>query len=249
MGDVLANIESLTGKVTVVTGASSGIGSAIARRFAEAGSTVVVSARRREKLEELVQQISAAGGRAIAIATDVTDYAQVKNLMDTVQRDLGRIDILVNNAGHAVAKSVLESTPEEMDAQIDSNLKGVSYGCHAALPYMVQQKEGHIINIGSICSRNHYPNYAAYVAAKFGVLGFSRSLYEEVRGYGIRVNVLCPAAVNTAWADVAGAELPWPREERLQPEDMAETALFCVTLPKRVQIDTLFLWPVCEPTV
>ena len=95
---------------------------------------------------------------------------------------------------------------------------------------------------------NHYPEYAAYVAAKFGVLGFSRSLYEEVRQHGIRVNVLCPAAVNTAWADVAGTQLPWPREERLQPDDLAETALFCVALPKRVQVDNIVLWPVCEPT-
>ncbi|MBN1588524.1 MAG: SDR family oxidoreductase [Pirellulales bacterium] len=241
--------QSLTGKVTLVTGASSGIGEAIARRFAVAGSTVVVSARRREKLQRLAQDIRADGGQAVANAADVTDYVQVKNLMDTVCRDLGRIDILVNNAGHAVAKSVQETTPQEMDAQIDANLKGVCYGCHAALPHMVRRKDGHIINIGSICSRNHYPGYAAYVAAKFGVLGFSRSLYEEVRKHGIRVNVLCPAAVNTAWADVAGAELPWPREERLQPMDLAETALFCVTLPKRVQVDTLFLWPVCEPTV
>jgi len=249
MGVIVPIHKSLNRKVTIVTGASSGIGEAIACRFADAGSTVVVSARRQEKLKQVVDRIVAAGGQAISSAVDVTDYAQVKSLVDTIQRDLGRIDILVNNAGHAVAKPVQESTPEEMDAQIDANLKGVCYGCHAVLPHMVQQKDGHIINIGSICSRNHYPGYAAYVAAKFGVLGFSRSLYEEVRRHGIRVNVLCPAAVNTAWPDVAGAELPWPRQERLQPEDLAETALFCVTLPKRVQVDTLFLWPVCEPTV
>lgn len=239
----------LSGKTTVITGASSGIGAAIARRFAAAGSHVVLSARRREKLEEMVRQITEAGGQASAHSADVTHYGQVKNLIDSAQREHGRIDILVNNAGHAVARSLLETTPEELDAQIASNLNGVCYGCHAVVSHMARQGEGHIINIGSICSRNHYPNYAAYVAAKFGVLGFSRSLYEEVRQYGIRVNVLCPAAVNTAWANVAGTELPWPREERLQPEDLAETALFCVSLPPRVQIDTLFLWPTCEPTV
>jgi 3-oxoacyl-[acyl-carrier protein] reductase len=81
------------------------------------------------------------------------------------------------------------------------------------------------------------------------VLGFTRSVYEEVRPYGIRMNVLCPAAVNTAWADVAGAELPWDRRERLQPEDLAEMAFFCVALPQRVQVESLVAWPVCEPTV
>lgn len=234
--------------VTVVTGASSGIGAAIAKRFAAAGSHVVVAARRPGKLDELASLIKNAGGRASAFPADVTDYDQVSRLVESTISEHGRIDILVNNAGHAVAKPLLQTSVEELDAQLDSNLRGLCYGCHAVVPHMVRQGAGHIINIGSICSMNHYPEYAAYVGAKFGVLGFSRSLYEEVRQYGIRVNVLCPAAVNTAWADVAGAELPWPREERLQPEDLAETALFCVALPKRVQIDNIVLWPVCEPT-
>lgn len=239
----------LSGNVAVVTGASSGIGAAIAKRFSAAGSHVVLAARRYEKLDQLRREISNAGGQVSAFATDVTDYAQVSNLVDSTIREHGRIDILVNNAGHAVAKPLLQTTVQELDAQFDSNLRGLCYGCHAVVPHMVRQGSGHIINIGSICSMNHYPKYAAYVAAKFGVLGFSRSLYEEVRQHGIRINVLCPAAVNTAWADVAGTELPWPREERLQPEDLAETALFCVALPKRVQVDSIVLWPVCEPTV
>lgn len=239
----------LSGQVTVVTGASSGIGAAIARRFAAAGSHVVLAARRQAKLEAVKKQIEQAGGQASTLAADVTDYEQVAILIDSTIQKQGRLDILVNNAGHAVAKPLLQTTVEELDAQLDSNLRGLCYGCHAVVPHMVRQGAGHIINIGSICSMNPYPEYAAYVAAKFGVLGFSRSLYEEVRQYGIRVNVLCPAAVNTSWGDVAGAELPWPQEDRLQPEDLAETALFCVALPKRVQVENIVLWPVCEPTV
>lgn len=238
----------LNGCVTVVTGASSGIGAAMAKRFAVAGSHVVVAARRQQKLEELAAEIKSVGGQASVFTVDVTDYSQVSRLVESTVGEHGRIDILVNNAGHAVAKPLLQTSVEELDAQLDSNLRGLCYGCHAVVPHMVRQGTGHIINIGSVCSMNHYPNYAAYVGAKFGVLGFSRSLYEEVRQHGVRVNVLCPAAVNTAWADVAGAELPWPREERLQPEDLAETALFCVALPKRVQVDNIVLWPVCEPT-
>ena len=239
----------LAGKVVVVTGASSGIGMAIARRFASVGGRVVLAARRRAKLEEVSAQVDREGGQSLPIVADVTNSTQVKNLVDATIQEYGRIDILVNNAGHAVAKPLLQTSLAELDAQLDSNLRGLCYCCHAALPHMVRQGTGHIINIGSICSVNHYPRYAAYVAAKFGVLGFSRSLYEEVRQHGIRVNVLCPAAVNTSWADVAGAELPWPAEERLQPEDLAEAALFCVALPKRVQVDNITLWPVCEPTV
>ena len=238
----------LNGCVTVVTGASSGIGAAMAKRFSAAGTHVVLAARRQQKLEELAAEIKSAGGQASVFTVDVTDYLQVSRLVESTVGEHGRIDILVNNAGHAVAKPLLQTSVEELDAQLDSNLRGLCYGCHAVVPHMVRQGTGHIINIGSICSMNHYPEYAAYVGAKFGVLGFSRSLYEEVRQHGIRVNVLCPAAVNTAWADVAGAELPWPREERLQPEDLAETALFCVALPKRVQVDSITLWPVCEPT-
>lgn len=239
----------LSGTVTIVTGASSGIGAAIAQRFAAAGSRVAISARREGKLREVADRITSAGGEALPIPGDVTDYAQVRALVDATLERFGQVDHMVNNAGHALAKSLVESSIEEIDGQIDSNLRGVCYGCRAVLPHMMERRRGHVINIGSICSLRHYPNYAAYVAAKFAVLGFTRSVYEEVRPFGIRMNVLCPAAVNTAWADVAGAELPWDRQERLQPEDLAEMAFFCVALPQRVQVESLVAWPVCEPTV
>ncbi len=239
----------LNGKTTVVTGASSGIGAAVARRFAAAGSRIVLAARREVKLQELADSLREGGTETLTCTTDVTDYRQVEALIGASIGQFGHVDILVNNAGNALAKSVADSTPEDLDFQIDANLKGVCYGCRAVLPHMIERRQGQIINLGSICSLRHFPNYAAYVAAKWGVLGFSRSLYEEVRTYGIRVNVLCPAAVNTPWADLAGAELPWPQEERLQPEDLAEMALFCVAAPGHVQIESMVAWPVCEPTV
>lgn len=240
--------EPLGGTVTIVTGASSGMGVAFAERFSEAGSRILLAARRAERLEALAGRINEAGGEALAFPADVTDPAQVEAMVDAARREFGRIDVLINNAGSALDRPLVETSVEEIDLQIDVNLKAVCYGTRAVLPQMIEQKSGSIINIGSICSVRHYPNYAAYVAAKFAVLGFSRSVYEEVREHGIRVNCLCPAAVNTEWADVAGAELPWPREERIQPEDMAELAMLCVTMPKRVQLEQILLWPTCEST-
>ncbi len=207
-----------------------------------------MAARREAKLQELADTLHGMGAETLTFAADVSDYRQVEALMDAAVRRFGQVDILVNNAGNALAKPVADSTPDDLDFQIDVNLKGVCYGCRAVLPHMIARRQGQIINIGSICSLRHFPNYAAYVAAKWGVLGFSRSLYEEVRIHGIRVNVLCPAAVNTPWADLAGAALPWPPEDRLQPDDLAEMALFCVAAPRHVQIETMVVWPVCEPT-
>jgi NADP-dependent 3-hydroxy acid dehydrogenase YdfG len=239
----------LDGQVTIVTGASSGIGATIARLFAAAGSRVVLTARRRERLEDIARQIEVAGGQSLVVQADVARYDDVNRVVDAAVEKWGQVDVMVNNAGHATAKSLVDSSLEEIDSQIDVNLKAVCYGCKAVLPHMLERKTGNIINIGSICSVRHYPDYAAYVGAKFGVLGFSRSLYEEVREHGVRVNCLCPAAVNTEWADVAGAELPWEPDQRLQPEDLARMALICVTLPRRVQLEHVILWPTCESTV
>ena len=155
---------------------------------------------------------------------------------------------MINNAGNAVAKPLAETTPEEIDAVLDVDLKGVCYGCRAVAPQMIVQERGDIINVGSITSVRHYADYATYCAAKFGVLGFSRSFYEEVRPHGVRVNVLCPAAVNTPWASLAGGEQPYPDDQKIQPEDIAELAFVCVTMPRRIQIEQMILWPTVQST-
>lgn len=241
--------EDFSGKVTIVTGASSGIGAAIAARFAQAGSRVVLVARRRERLRALAATIEAQGGEALAQPADVSRYANIEAVVNEAVDRWGRVDVMVNNAGNAVARSLAATSVEEIDLQIDVNLRAVCYGSRAVLGVMLEQKSGNIVNIGSICSLRHFPDYATYVAAKFGVLGFSRSLYEEVREHGIRVNCLCPAAVNTAWAERAGADLPWDRDERLQPEDLADLAWLCCTVPQRVHLEQIVLWPTCESTV
>lgn len=239
----------LAGRVTVITGASSGMGAAIARRFAAEGSKVVLSARRADRLQALADEICSSDGDALAVVADVTDFTQVRNLVDRTLETFGRLDIMVNNAGFARFRSLRESRTRDIDEQIDVNVKGVMYGCKAAVPSLIDAGGGNIINIGSIVSVRAFASFAAYTGAKHAVLGFSKALYEEVREYGIRVNVLCPAAVNTEFLDVAGfGETPWRPEEMIQARDIAEMALFCVTMPKNIQVESMVAWPLAQVT-
>ncbi len=241
--------KSLIGKVAVITGASSGMGVAIARRLSAEGCAVVLSARRVDRLEALAADLNKEGGKAVAIPADVSDVAQMKSLAEQAVAKFGRIDIMVNNAGFGIIKSFMDSSLTEIDSQIDVNFKGVCYGCMAVLPTMEKQQSGTIINIGSIASIRHWANLAVYAAAKHAVLGFSRSLYEEVRGKGIRVGVICPAAVNTEWLDVAGlTNPPWSGKEMIQADDIAELVMTCVKMPKNVNLDTMVVWPTCQAT-
>jgi len=241
--------ETLTDKISIITGASSGMGKAIAGKFAAAGSKVVLSARRKDLLEEFAKEIASAGGEAIVVPADVSDHSQVQALVGKTIDEFGRVDTLVNAAGFGKLGGFADSSVEDLDSQIDVNLKGTIYGCRAVLPHMIEQKSGHIINFGSIASVRHFPMFAAYTAAKWGVLGLSRSIYEEVREFGIRVNTLCPAAVNTEFLDVAGlSEPPWAADDMIQADDIAELAMTCVTLPPNVQIESMVLWPTCQAT-
>lgn len=241
--------ESVEGLVTVVTGASAGMGAAIAQRLASEGSRVVLAARRADRLKSLAAEIQRDGGSALAVECDVTDYAQVAAMADRAVAEFGRIDIMVNNAGFGNLKAFTETSVEEIDSQIDVNVKGVCYGSKAVLDHMIGRGTGHIVNIGSIASIRHFASFAVYTAAKHAVLGFSRALYEEVREQGIRVSVLCPAAVNTEFLDVAGFhQVPWPVEDMIQAEDIAELVMTCVTMPRNVQIDSMVVWPTCQAT-
>jgi len=241
--------KKLKDYVTVITGASSGMGDAIARRFAEEGSRVVLSARRAERLETLAGELKGKGHEAFAVPADVTDFSQVQNLVKEAVDAFGRIDVMVNAAGFGYLKPFEENTVEEIDLQIDVNVKGVCYGSKAVLDVMKKQGAGNIINIGSIASVRHFADFAVYSGAKHAVLGFSKSLYEEVRKFGIRINVLCPAAVNTEFLDVAGyKDPPWKPEEMIQAEDIAELALTCVTLPKNIQLESMVIWPLAQET-
>ena len=241
-------IMKLDGKVAVITGASSGMGEAISSLLSTRGCSVVLAARREPRLKILAEEITASGGKAMVCQTDVSDYVQVRALIEAAIERFGKIDIMVNNAGFGLVKPFMDSSIEEIDQQIDVNLKGVCYGCHAVLKHMVERKSGSIVNIGSIASVRHFPHFAAYTAAKFGVLGLTRSIYEEVREHGIRMNTICPAAVNTEFLGVAGFKAPWAGKDMIQAADSAQVVLTCVTMPANVQLENIIMWPTCQAT-
>jgi NADP-dependent 3-hydroxy acid dehydrogenase YdfG len=187
--------NSIEGKVVVITGASSGLGEAAARHLARHGAKLVLGARRIERLQALAKDLSL--GNDAAVQTDVTQYAQVRRLVDHAVQSHGRIDVLINNAG-LMPQSLLErGRVEDWDRTIDVNLKGVLYGIAAALPYMKVQQSGHIINVSSVAGHKVAPGGAVYSATKHAVRVISEGLRQEVKPYNIRTTVISPGAVAT----------------------------------------------------
>jgi len=188
------NIEN---KVVVITGASSGLGEATARHLAARGAAVVLGARRTERLEQIAAEIREAGGKAQAVAVDVTDRAQVQALIDTAVQAFGRVDVLVNNAGLMSIAPMDELKVEEWDRMIDINVKGVLYGIAAALPLFRKQNSGHFINIASVAGIKVFsPGGTVYSGTKFAVRAISEGLRHEV-GASIRTTTIEPGAVDS----------------------------------------------------
>jgi NADP-dependent 3-hydroxy acid dehydrogenase YdfG len=193
--------NEITGKVIVITGASSGMGQAAARHLAAKGASVVLGARRADRLEALAAEIVEADGKATAVATDVTKRADVQTLVDTAVETYGRIDVLINNAGVMPLSPLERLKVDEWDQMIDVNLKGVLYGVAAALPHMKEQKAGHIINLSSGAGHKLFGGSAVYSATKFGVRAISERLRQEVKPYNIRTTIISPGAVKTELLD------------------------------------------------
>lgn len=246
-------MNSIDGKVIVITGASSGMGQAAARHLASLGAKVVVGARRAERLDELVKEIEAAGGSAIAITTDVTDRAQVANLVDTAVRIHGRIDVLINNAG-IMPLSALESLKvDEWDKMIDVNIKGVLYGIAAALPHMKAQKSGHVITTASLAGHLIFPASAVYSGTKFAVRAICEGFRQEVKDYNIRTTILSPGAVKTELANhitdeaVQTANLDFIKNIGISPEAYAHMAAFVIGQPEDVDVNEILFRPTAQP--
>lgn len=198
-----ANVE---GKVIVVTGASSGIGAAAAQYLAAEGATVVLGARRMEKLERVLRKIHDEGGKGMAIKTDVTRADQVKNLVQTAVEAYGRIDVMINNAGLMPVSPLDRLLLDEWNQMIDVNFKGVLHGIAAALPYMIRQKFGHFINTASVMGHVTSPGFAVYSATKSAVQVLSEGLRQEVKPYNIRTTILSPGVIDTELPDTISDE-------------------------------------------
>lgn len=232
---------NLEGAVCVVTGATEGIGLAIARRLASAGARVAICARREPNVREVVRKLREGGGTVVGEACDVSRERSVERFAAFVREQLGPADVVVNNAGLAHAVSVEEMTPEQFDEIMAVNVRGVFLVTKAFLADL-KARAGHIVNVASLAGRNAVPGLAAYAASKHAVLGFSKSLFMEVRRHGVRVTAVCPGTVVTPFFEKTHREVANP-EAKLQPEDIAETVLAVLRLPGRALISELDIRP------
>jgi NAD(P)-dependent dehydrogenase (short-subunit alcohol dehydrogenase family) len=200
------NERALAGQVAVVTGASRGLGRAIAVALAEAGAAVALAARSRPHLEATAEAVERAGGRAIVATTDVRCYADVEALMARTVAELGRLDIVVNNSGIAKISPLAELSPDDWQAVVGVNLTGVFHGCRAAAPYLIAQRSGKVINLASVLGAVGLPGYAAYGATKGGVIALTRTLGVEWARHNIQVNAIAPGWFVTEMNDAAFAD-------------------------------------------
>jgi NADP-dependent 3-hydroxy acid dehydrogenase YdfG len=232
---------ALRERTAIITGAGRGIGRAIARAFAAEGATVVLAARSRADLAAVAAEVREAGGRALAIPTDVTQDTAVEALVEQAVTETQRIDILVTSAGLASFGPVAEAKPADWDAMLSLNLRAAVMCCRAVLPTMIRQRSGTILNLSSIAAKRALPGSAVYTATKAGLEAFSRVLAEELRPHGVRVGVLVPGAVDTPIWDAMGSTPP--RDKMLRPEDVARAAVLMATLPPHAALEELTLLP------
>jgi NADP-dependent 3-hydroxy acid dehydrogenase YdfG len=247
--------STLDGTVALVTGASSGIGEATAKRLAAEGAAVAVGARRVDRLEKLVAEIADAGGTAVAIESDITERAQAEDLVERTVKTLGRLDTVVNNAGVMLLGPALEAPIEEWERMVDLNVKGLLYVAKAALPHLIAAADEaprmvtDLVNISSVAGRRARENSAVYNATKFGVGAFSEALRQEVTERHVRVSLVEPGAVIT---ELAGHNRPEVQEEmkgrfgdieRLEAVDIADAISYIVTRPRHMAINEILVRP------
>jgi NAD(P)-dependent dehydrogenase (short-subunit alcohol dehydrogenase family) len=228
----------LSGRVAIVTGGSRGIGYAIAEALAGAGAAVAIAARREDVVERAAGELSRSlAVPVIGVPCDVRSEEQCAALIRRVVAELRHIDILVNNAGIGRFAPVAELSPEDWRAVIETNLNGMFYCTHAALPHLIARGSSWIINIGSLAGKNAFPGGAAYNASKFGLIGFSEALMQEVRHDGVRVSYIMPGSVATEFSPSSGKSDAW----KVQPADIAALVLDLLatperTLPSRIEV-------------
>jgi 3-oxoacyl-[acyl-carrier protein] reductase len=232
-------MSSLTGKVALITGGSRGIGLATARALLMQGASVVITGTDEARLQKAAAELGtdASSSRVLALTASVRNYTAVEAAFSRTVSHFGGLDILINNAGVGVFRSVADMSVDEWHTTLDTNLSGVFYCCHAALPHLKSRGGGWIINVSSLASKNPFVNGAAYCASKSALNAFSEALMQEVRHDGIRVSYVLPGSVNTGFGSLSNTKADWA----LQPDDVAEVIVDLLghhtrSLPSRVEI-------------
>ena len=244
--------STLTGTVALVTGASSGIGAATARRLAAHGAAVALVARRKDRLQDVADEI----GTALVVEADITDRAQAEHAVRQTVEHFGRLDILVNNAGLMLLGPVVGADAEDWDRMVAVNVQGLLHTTHAALPHLLNAAEdgprrvADVVNISSIAGRVAWSGYGVYNLTKFGVNGFTESLRQEITQRHVRVGVLEPGGVDTELGSHNRSEVreamidPFYRQtEVLAPDDVADGVAYMVTRPRHAAVGELWIMP------
>jgi NADP-dependent 3-hydroxy acid dehydrogenase YdfG len=240
----------LSGKVALVTGASSGIGAATAVALAEAGAAVAVGARRRDRLDALAGRLRDGGATVLALDLDVTDEGSCAAAVRRTREELGGLDVLVNNAGVMLLGTIIGADPEDWRRMLSTNVLGVMYMTHAAIDGMVEQGSGDVVNLSSVAGRVARKGAGVYNASKWAVNAFSESLRQEVTGRGVRVGLVEPGAVTTELTDhitqpeaKAASEQMYTSMRSLEADDIARAVLYMVTQPPHVAVNELLVRP------
>jgi NADP-dependent 3-hydroxy acid dehydrogenase YdfG len=244
--------DNIAGKVIIITGASSGMGAAAARHLAAKGASVTLGARRSDQLKKIAADITSAGGKATAVVTDVTKRDDLRKLVDTAVEAYGRVDVLINNAGVMPLSPLERLKVDEWDQMIDVNLKGVLYGIAAAIPYMKEQKSGHIINVSSVAGHKLFGGSAVYSATKFAVRALSEGLRQEMASSNIRTTIISPGAVKTellehiSEQDVQKANQDYVAQVGVPAETFARMVAFAINEPEEVGINEILFRPTAQ---
>ena len=244
----MPDANSLAGKTAIITGASAGIGWATALAFAEKGARVVVTARREQRLRELCDLIGARDGKAAYLAGDGADEATAQNCVALAVKQFGRLDILINNAGAGNYKNLVDTSVEEYDALMDSNMKSSFLFTRHAAPVMIAQKGGEILFISSVAGLQGYAGEAVYCASKFAQIGFAQALDGELRKYGIKVGTICPGGVKTEFAVGNGrTEEGVKNSYMMEPHELADAIVFACMQPRNARILQMTVRHMGEP--
>lgn len=244
-------MSSISGKVVAITGASSGLGEATARHLAALGAKVVLGARRADRLNTIVADITKAGGEAEAVAVDVAKSDDVFAFVKAAQSRFGRLDVLINNAGLMPLSTFDQAKIKEWDQMIDVNIKGTLYGIAAALPVFRAQESGHFINVSSTAGHNVRPTLGVYAGTKHAVRAISEGLRQEV-GDKIRVTIISPGAVESELAETISDpqlkhQIKTYREMAIPAVAVAEAIAYAIGQPANVDINEILMRPTAQP--